>query len=184
MLTDVVPVELWATRQRRPSAAANPQGLAARVPLAQSDPWLEPIVDCSFDTCRTSHSVAASERLHHNPSFLRSSGSGDDLGAFERMGSNLAPHPFVHPQTYRLVQIALIAFEHNSLHDLGLRGQIGLDLAFCRRWCRCPRSRDLPRRWIRTLSSSLFTMGSERTNPHQGAPSRHIIGASSLLRLW
>src|SRR5262249_53276770 len=26
MLTDVGPVELWATRQRRPSAAANPQG--------------------------------------------------------------------------------------------------------------------------------------------------------------
>src|SRR3954454_19868378 len=77
MLIDVGPVELWATRQRRPSAAANPQGLAARVPLAQSDPWLEPIVDCSFDPCRTSHSVAASERLHHNPSFLRSSGSGE-----------------------------------------------------------------------------------------------------------
>ena len=32
MLTDVGPVELWATRQRRPSAAANPQGLGnARV---------------------------------------------------------------------------------------------------------------------------------------------------------
>src|SRR4051794_35149768 len=77
MLTDVGPVELWATRQRRPSAAANPQGLAARVLLAQSDPWLEPIVDCSFDACRTSHSVAASERLHHNPSLLRSSGSGE-----------------------------------------------------------------------------------------------------------
>ena len=29
MLTDVGPVELWATRQRRPSAAANPQGLVA-----------------------------------------------------------------------------------------------------------------------------------------------------------
>jgi hypothetical protein len=26
MLTDVGPVELWATRWRRPSAAANPQG--------------------------------------------------------------------------------------------------------------------------------------------------------------
>src|SRR5260221_8555863 len=26
MLTDVGPVELWATRRRRPSAAANPQG--------------------------------------------------------------------------------------------------------------------------------------------------------------
>ena len=46
------------------------------------------------------------------------------------MGSNLAPHPFVHRQTYRLVQIALIAFEHNPLHDLRLRRQIGLDLAF------------------------------------------------------
>src|SRR6266513_288129 len=62
-LTDVGPVELWATRLRRPSAAANPQGLAGRVPLAVSDPWLEPIVDCGFDACRTSHSVAASERL-------------------------------------------------------------------------------------------------------------------------
>src|SRR6478672_11794582 len=30
MLTDVGPVELWATRQRRPSAAANPQGFAGR----------------------------------------------------------------------------------------------------------------------------------------------------------
>jgi hypothetical protein len=29
MLTDVGPVELWATRQRRPSAAANPQGVVA-----------------------------------------------------------------------------------------------------------------------------------------------------------
>src|ERR1700730_11503263 len=79
MLTDVRPVELWATRLRRPSAAANPQGLAGRVPLAESDPWLEPIVDCGFDACRTSHSVAASERQHHNPSFLghraRESGS-------------------------------------------------------------------------------------------------------------
>ena len=32
MLTDVGPVELWATQQRRPSAAANPQGFAGRVP--------------------------------------------------------------------------------------------------------------------------------------------------------
>ena len=47
------------------------------------------------------------------------------------MGSDLAPHPFVHCQAYRLVQIALIAFEHNPLHDLRLRRQIGLDLAFC-----------------------------------------------------
>jgi len=31
MLTDVGPVELWATRPRRPSAAANPQGFAGRV---------------------------------------------------------------------------------------------------------------------------------------------------------
>jgi hypothetical protein len=30
MLTDVGPVELWATRQRRPSAAANPQGSLRR----------------------------------------------------------------------------------------------------------------------------------------------------------
>src|SRR2546423_15664666 len=81
MLTDVGPVELWATRQRRPSAAANPQGLAARVPLAQSDPWLEPIVDRSFDTCRTSHSVAASEWRHHNPSFFRSFGWGERADA-------------------------------------------------------------------------------------------------------
>src|SRR5215475_5143659 len=47
------------------------------------------------------------------------------------MGSNLAPHPFVHRQTYRLVKITLIAFEHNPSHDLGLRRQIGLNLAFC-----------------------------------------------------
>src|SRR5215813_4953613 len=31
-LTDVGPVELWATRQRRPSAAANPQGSFHRNP--------------------------------------------------------------------------------------------------------------------------------------------------------
>jgi hypothetical protein len=31
MLTDVGPVELWATRQRRPSAAANPQGSSRRL---------------------------------------------------------------------------------------------------------------------------------------------------------
>src|SRR5215471_5830349 len=37
MLTDVGPVELWATRQRRPSAAANPQGLAGpRAPRCTS----------------------------------------------------------------------------------------------------------------------------------------------------
>src|SRR5439155_24680482 len=33
MLTDVGPVELWATRPRRPSAAANPQGFACCVIL-------------------------------------------------------------------------------------------------------------------------------------------------------
>ena len=30
MLTDVGPVELWATRWRRPSAAANPQGFCGQ----------------------------------------------------------------------------------------------------------------------------------------------------------
>jgi len=38
-------------------------GFCSRVSPAVSDPWLEPIVDCGFDACRTSHSVAASERL-------------------------------------------------------------------------------------------------------------------------
>src|SRR3954447_19209766 len=36
MLTDVGPVELWATRQRRPSAAANPQALRAAFTIAET----------------------------------------------------------------------------------------------------------------------------------------------------
>src|SRR5437762_412980 len=49
-LTDVGPVELWATRQRRPSAAANPQGLSGRVLLAErihgSSPLLNAMKCC------------------------------------------------------------------------------------------------------------------------------------------
>src|SRR6202035_5058995 len=38
MLTDVGPVELWATRWRRPSAAANPQGFCwPATPLMPGD---------------------------------------------------------------------------------------------------------------------------------------------------
>src|SRR5262249_52213822 len=57
---------LWSCGRRGRVAQAQRQihrVFAGCLHLAVSDPWLEPIVHCGFDACRTSHSVAASERL-------------------------------------------------------------------------------------------------------------------------
>src|SRR5258705_13519480 len=57
---------LWSCGRRSSVVQAQRQihrVLLAACPPTVSDPWLEPIVDCGFDACRTSHSVAPSERL-------------------------------------------------------------------------------------------------------------------------
>src|SRR6266404_875970 len=58
MLTDVGPVELWATRWHRPSAAANPQGFCwpATPPLTH------------FASCGSASSIGPAEEIGRNKS--------------------------------------------------------------------------------------------------------------------
>src|SRR5436305_6053069 len=70
---------LWSCGRRGSVVQAQRQIHRVLLPACPSPNRIHgssPLWTAAFDTCRTSHSVAASERLHHNPSFLRSSGSG------------------------------------------------------------------------------------------------------------